>query len=267
MATLDALESVRISYDVPFPLTQLFTPTSLELRAEAFSFLLQLRYTRALLDQTRVALSHRAVEVPALSPEPAALHQAQLLRQKLASFIDGLYTWLTDRILVPLTIAHAQRLADLVGLGEMIQAELGHTRQMRDFCLAHDRMGETRRAVRGLMEVAQELWEAVVPAQRSSTGRAGGTAVQRTRINDSDSDEDPADQETEADDDGSEVAHVKGRSAENRLGQAAVLGMTAEVDHLTAEIRSGIHELVGEVGQRESSRQGWEMLSFALEGW
>lgn len=47
------LSAVRASYRVPFPLSQLFTATSLDLRADVFSFLLQLQFAKHLLDRSR----------------------------------------------------------------------------------------------------------------------------------------------------------------------------------------------------------------------
>jgi gamma-tubulin complex component 5 len=49
----ETLSVIKATYQVPFPLSQLFTSTSLDLRADVFVFLLQIQFGRKLLDQTK----------------------------------------------------------------------------------------------------------------------------------------------------------------------------------------------------------------------
>jgi gamma-tubulin complex component 5 len=49
----ETLSIIKATYQVPFPLSQLFTATSLDLRADVFVFLLQVQFGRSLLDQTK----------------------------------------------------------------------------------------------------------------------------------------------------------------------------------------------------------------------
>lgn len=48
------LSTTRPTYRVPFPLSQLFTSTSLDLRGDVFTFLLQMQFGRYLLSRTRL---------------------------------------------------------------------------------------------------------------------------------------------------------------------------------------------------------------------
>ena len=48
------LANVRPTYRIPFPLSQLFTSTSLDLRGDVFTFLLQMQFGRYLLARTRL---------------------------------------------------------------------------------------------------------------------------------------------------------------------------------------------------------------------
>jgi gamma-tubulin complex component 5 len=59
----EILSVVRASYQVPFPLSQLFTSTSLDLRADVFTFLLQIQFGRSLLDQTKMYESQKTNRV------------------------------------------------------------------------------------------------------------------------------------------------------------------------------------------------------------
>lgn len=63
----ETLSIIKATYTVPFPLSQLFTSTTLDLRADVFVFLLQVHFGRSLLDQTR-------------SYESSTLDMAYLLR-------------------------------------------------------------------------------------------------------------------------------------------------------------------------------------------
>lgn len=76
--TPGVLSSMSASYRVPFPLSQLLTTTSLDLRSDVFGFLLQVQFSRYLLSLSLFRPRSRS------SPPPLAL---ALLEHKLSWII------------------------------------------------------------------------------------------------------------------------------------------------------------------------------------
>jgi gamma-tubulin complex component 5 len=56
----DTLSIIKVNYQVPFPLSQLFTSTSLDLRADVFGFLMQVVFAKNLLATTKEYEPHKS---------------------------------------------------------------------------------------------------------------------------------------------------------------------------------------------------------------
>ncbi|KAK6906950.1 hypothetical protein I203_100939 [Kwoniella mangroviensis CBS 8507] len=257
-----ALEILRVNYEVPFPLSQLFSSTSIELRAEVFTFLLQLRMARYLLIQTK---EHDRELVAKRSYDGEREVRAMwMMRQKLLWFIDTIYIWLTDRIIEVQNIDFRRKLSEMTSLKSMISVELQHTRKMRNHAFLHPSTSEIYEDIQDIFDLTHLLWECYTsymvqtpskpdPLEEFVTRRKPRNR-RKKKIHAISSDED----------DEGEVAREASISfVELSLGDR-MNKMDQDLDGLVSQVRDGIDMLaMGSEGEED----GWSMLAFALEEW
>ncbi|ORY29547.1 Spc98 family-domain-containing protein [Naematelia encephala] len=255
------------SYQVPFPLSQLFTPTSMELRSEVFTFLLQIRHVRYTLDDIRLHLSYQTSNI----------RTVYRLLQKLTWTINIIWTWITDRVLEPERIKYRAQLANLTSLKSMINLELQHTRRIRDFCFGNPNMADVKEAIMSIFEIVVSLSlelskdsDSASPSQvKQST--PGDTHVQgrsrrrkarrRKKDVESSSDEDDLNRER----DGLDVLVQPIVDSDSRISWSdKIQVMEVELDGQVRYIRDSAERLASEPGQ---VAEFWSMLALSLEDW
>ncbi|KAL7419774.1 hypothetical protein Q5752_005690 [Cryptotrichosporon argae] len=129
-----SLFDLRVDYEVPFPLSQLFSPTSMAYRSDVFTFLVGLLRVRKALVASRTLDGDYAVARP--SVEARALW---MLRQRLSWVVDTVWVWVNERVIEVEVGRYHEALSSKSALSDMIELELEHTRRLRDFCLLHEK--------------------------------------------------------------------------------------------------------------------------------
>ncbi|KAI9632365.1 Spc98 family-domain-containing protein [Dioszegia hungarica] len=278
-----AIGLIKVDYQVPFPLSQLFSPTSMELRAEVFTFLLQFGYAREGVRR----LHSDALRGKGLRGAGREMRRVLGMKQRLIWVLDTIWVWIRDRVIEPLTRAYRARLAETMSLGEMIQLELAHTRAIRKYCFLHDSTSIINGCIHDLLDLSQTLVDCFLAAEaevrstslllvpktpqyvtgrsRRRQRRAGAGAGRRRIAVESDSD-------SGADDEGGggETTGQEGTVSFSGLSPGKrVERMEERMEEVVQVFKDGVEDLtLGEGGGTDAAeREIWGMLSFALEYW
>jgi gamma-tubulin complex component 5 len=121
-----ALGKLRASYSAPFPLSVLFTSTSLGLRSEVFGFLVQLSLARRAAHQRLVGAAdgRHLGDWAELYRLLWLLECVRSLRSVMSLTSSTIWTWITQRVIEVQGIGYRARLAMTSSLQEMISLEL-----------------------------------------------------------------------------------------------------------------------------------------------
>nr|XP_019012421.1 uncharacterized protein I206_03268 [Kwoniella pini CBS 10737]OCF51202.1 hypothetical protein I206_03268 [Kwoniella pini CBS 10737] len=262
-----ALCVIRADYEVPFPLSQLISATSIELRAEIFTFILQLRSARYLLSQTKL-LDRAALSETAEQTDTRSMRK---MRQKLTWIVDTIYIWLTDRVIEVENNEYRRQLSDMTSLSSMIALELEYTRKLRKYAFQHTSTSEIYEYIQDIFDMTYTLSECFnsyivqQPAQSQTATKRQEDFVTRRRprprpkqrhTNRADSsDEDEDDQVPKE----ASISFIE-------LGlDARMRRMGKDLDNLVQQIKEEVDDLSMESIEEEGGR--WGMLAFALEDW
>ncbi|WVN90409.1 uncharacterized protein L203_105645 [Cryptococcus depauperatus CBS 7841] len=127
------LSTVRINYQVPFPLSQLLTPTTVGYRSEVFSFLVQLCMGRFILVETK-HMDKELLKQCHTNTEGKELQFLCRIRNKILWLLNTIYFWLTMQVIESQTIEFRAKLDKVASLRSIIKLELEHTRTLQDCC-------------------------------------------------------------------------------------------------------------------------------------
>ncbi|KAK4689213.1 hypothetical protein P7C73_g907, partial [Tremellales sp. Uapishka_1] len=253
------LSALRVNYLVPFPLSQLFSSTSIELRSEVFVFLLQIQRARKLLIDTK-ELDSGFVAARRANDEMKALWR---LKQRLSWLINTLWIWITERVIDLQIRVFRSRLATLSSLHAMIALELEHSRGIRDFCFLHADTSPLYETVLSILDASSTLSRYYTSyvndgSQTASTSmfvQGRSKRRQRRRIHESSDDESDSEQQPSG-----VLEEEEGRFSFPRLNKLEV-GLEGDIKTL----KEGLETLCLSSDSENSSV--WGMLSFALEDW
>ncbi|WVF66823.1 hypothetical protein IAT40_001565 [Kwoniella sp. CBS 6097] len=258
-----ALGAIRAHYEVPFPLSQLFTPTSMEMRSEVFTFLLQLQMGRYLLCQTKnhdKELSSRLFEGG--EGEIRALWR---MRQKLSWLIDTLLTWLAARVIEVQNVDFRTQMGEMTSLRSMITLELKYARQTRRFAFLHASTSEIYESIQVVFDLIQTLSDCfdsyvLEPAKISKSKyqtQLDHITHRRRKARK------PRRLSVSSDEEGEAPKEASISFIELSLGER-MRRMGDELKEQVASIRNGVKSL--SMGT-EYDGQVWSMLEFALQDW
>ncbi|GMK54598.1 hypothetical protein CspeluHIS016_0111840 [Cutaneotrichosporon spelunceum] len=137
------LADIRVDYLIPFPLSQVFTVTALDLRADVFAFLLRLLRARK---QLRSELHGR------WGTDEPALRRA---RHAAAWALDTLWSWANTA----LDILGARHAAAMAGpsFHALVGLELEHARRVCALCFLHPPTAAAMVHVAGILDAAAAL--------------------------------------------------------------------------------------------------------------
>ncbi|WRT65449.1 uncharacterized protein IL334_002392 [Kwoniella shivajii] len=257
-----ALSILRANYEVPFPLSQLFTSTSIDLRAEVFTLILQLRMARYLLTQSKTL--DRDLTARLEDGGEGEIRSMWRMRQKLLWFIDTVHIWLTGQIIDAQSNDFRRKLSEMTSLRSMIAHELEHTRKIRNFCFLHASTSEIYELLQDIFDMVHTLSECFASylVQSASQTKSKNDFVTQRRPQrrrrrrsreDYSSDEDSGNTYREA-----SISFVA-LSLGERMNR-----MSKDTDMYIQQIREGVDALSMNLNGEED---GWAMLSFALEEW
>nr|XP_031859138.1 uncharacterized protein CI109_005488 [Kwoniella shandongensis]KAA5526210.1 hypothetical protein CI109_005488 [Kwoniella shandongensis] len=277
---------------VPFPLSQLFTSTSIELRAEVFSLLLQLSLGRYLLAGTK-GLDKEVLSRCHTREDESEIRSLWLVRQKITWFLEGvssastLYIWLTGRVIETQTKVYRTKLESMTSLRSMIALELEHTRSIRDYAFLNPASFELHEAILSILDMTNTISECVtsflaqtIPNQSETRPTPGPSSNniterrkprqrqrQRRRRKDiSSSDEEDSNEVVRHDPkEGWQVGEASISFVELSLGQR-IERMNKELEDAVALIKKGVDGLAQNL-TAGGGGEVWGMLSWDLEEW
>ena len=278
LGPIQGIASIRASYRVPFPLSQLLTPTSMGIRGQILAFLLQIQHAK------RTLSTSRTLDVEFLSTGRAE-NQVKILwrvRHRLSWFIDTLWIFITQRVVDVQVKLYRNRLSSTSSLRAMIEQELEHARRVREFCFMHDKTSELHHHLMRILEMSITLYVCYTAyvADRSvhlpnrSRGDVSVMQNRRRRRRRSDGWETSDDEETEGeggdeDEAGGQTAYEGISLVELSLGER-MMNLARDLEKRVLAIRKGVDGLAGEgdLGvEAGEMRSTWRVLAFALEDW
>ncbi|WVW79751.1 hypothetical protein I302_101721 [Kwoniella bestiolae CBS 10118] len=256
-----ALEIVRVQYEVPFPLSQLFSSTSVELRAEVFTFILQLRMAHYLLVQTKKL--DRDLSARMILDGENGIRGMWRMRQKLSWFIDTVYTWLTDRIIEVQSAEFRRTLSEMTSLKLMIALELEHTRKIRNYAFLHPSTSEIYENIQNIFDLIHTFSECYTSYINENPFKAKRKEDYITRRRPRLRRNKKKDDLSSDEEDEREIKEHSISFIELGLGER-MNKMDKDLDESVVQIREGVERLAME---SELEVDGWSMLAFSLEEW
>ncbi|WVQ94433.1 hypothetical protein IAU59_001512 [Kwoniella sp. CBS 9459] len=264
-----ALGAIRAHYEVPFPLSQLFTPTSIELRSEVFTFLLQLQMGRYLLSQTKI--HDRELFARLNDGGEGEIRAMWSMRQKLSWFIDTLLAWLTARVIEQQKSDLRKKLENMTSLRSMIALELEHARRIRCFAFLHASTLEIHESIQVIFDLIQTLSDCsdscvlqnIRPTETTNAKRQiqnFNHVTQRRRKAKPKRQRRPS---VSSDEEGEAPKEASISFIDLSLGER-MKRMDHELDEQVGIIRDGVETMA--MGTDEDG-QVWGMLDFALRDW
>ncbi|WVQ83578.1 hypothetical protein IAT38_005719 [Cryptococcus sp. DSM 104549] len=263
-----ALEAIRADYQVPFPLSQLLTPTSISFRSEVFTFLMQLHMGRHLLAQTKHCDKELLARVSG-SEDDSGVKGMWRVRGRVLWLLDTLYSWLTERVIEDQTAEYRVKLEEMTSLRSMISMELEHTRNLRDYCFLNPSTSDIQDAVLSVLDMTSTLSDCFASYLSQTASSPINTATRfvtrrrprrkiRRRRQDVSSDEDG---------DGGEGGR-QGRAAEASVSfvELSLAERMRKMDHELELCAAVLKEDVDRLGM-DRGGEVWGMLGFALEEW
>ncbi|WVQ73854.1 hypothetical protein IAR50_003435 [Cryptococcus sp. DSM 104548] len=255
-----AIETLRADYLVPFPLSQLFTPTSIGLRSEIFTFILQLSMGRWSLAQTKQFDRHISSPGVAKGGDQDA-RALWCVRQKITWLLNTLYAWITDHVIESQSAEYRARLEEMTSLKSMVALELEHVRKVRDHCFLNPASADLLEAIQVVLDLSTSLFDCFKADSSSSTPHSIPQNITKRRRakpsrKDASSDEEDCCQSDRGGRGAGEVA-----LAEGSIG-LRVRRMEKELGQCVETLKEGVERLSME-------REGdlWQMLRFELESW
>ncbi|CCX12894.1 Similar to Gamma-tubulin complex component 5; acc. no. Q8BKN5 [Pyronema omphalodes CBS 100304] len=133
------LENVEITYQLPWPILNIVTIDSFAIYRSVFTFLLQLRRARYLLERTQ---------------KRAADKQALRIRQKLLWFTGVVVSYLTDLVLRPLSERLRKEMDKAADVDEMVTVHKRFVQDVKEQCLLGSKLQPIHRGIIAVLNLA-----------------------------------------------------------------------------------------------------------------
>ncbi|KAL1410217.1 hypothetical protein Q8F55_004222 [Vanrija albida] len=251
------LADIRVDYLVPFPLSQLFTPTAVDLRSDIFVFLLRLVKGRKVLLEARML----AESYGGARPELRLLRK---LRHALSWVLDSLWNWVNNLIEVH-AAAHSKKIETAPSFYAMIRMEMRHVRKLRGFCFLDANASSASRIIDVILNMAEELHVAAGPSTTDPSAIRGPPPrpPRRRRKRDPQSDDDSDDDDTSA--------RFNRTAMSNMSLSSSAVHLDSMADRLNTQVRRFRREVEGLASDggadQSDTRETWSVLAFSLEDW
>ncbi|OCF34604.1 hypothetical protein I316_03645 [Kwoniella heveanensis BCC8398] len=258
-----ALGLIRAHYEVPFPLSQLLTSTSIELRSEVFTFLLQLQMARFILRQTIVHDRELLDRID--GGNEGEIRAMWRMRQQMSWLIDTILTWLTARVIEVQNADFRKKLGDMTSLRSMITSELEYVRRIRGLAFLHASTSEIYESIQVIFDLVQTLSDCfdsyALPEAETSNSKPqtklNHVTQRRRKIR---RQRRPS---VFSDEEGGALKEASVSFIELSLGER-MKRMATELEEHVSVIRDSVGDLA--MGMDENG-QVWAMLDFALQDW
>ncbi|KAG6900427.1 hypothetical protein C0993_010815 [Termitomyces sp. T159_Od127] len=282
--TVKALDGLALEYAIPFPLTYIFQPATLQVYGEIFIFMLQIRRAKSVLERILVRVEARAER---LRSEQKGFYA---MRSRLSWFINTLLNFLTTYVLHAEVVKFHDGLRGAKSLDEMVQLHDNHLERIRGRCFLEPNTSSLHRAILSILDMSLHFADLFVTfagdtttthdvsRQSISIRRHRSRRQRQQRRNTIGFSQPPRkfhdDSSSDEDDDDIENADIPEPSfsvntstsmyfAEEGI-QARMDKMSSELDGLVRFLRRGVESLSGGTGE---AAPAYGVLAFALEDW
>ncbi|PPQ63136.1 hypothetical protein CVT24_005776 [Panaeolus cyanescens] len=155
--TVKAIEGLAIEYDVPFPLGYIFTPGTLQVYNNIFTFLLQIRRAKSVLE--RILIRGERGRGTQLREELKVFYA---MRSRLSWFINTLLNFLSIHVIDAETAKFHEIFRSAKSLDEMIQLHDEHLDKVLGRCLLKHNTSALHRAIIAILDMSLHFSEGFV---------------------------------------------------------------------------------------------------------
>ncbi|KAI0921184.1 hypothetical protein AcW2_006240 [Taiwanofungus camphoratus] len=146
--TVRAIDGLLIEYAVPFPLTYIFGPRAMQIYSSIFSFVLQIRRAKNVLE--RILVRTAVTNVTQVGSEMKVFYA---MRNKLSWFVNTLLSFVATNVLHAQVLNFHSAFRQATSLDEMIQLHGEHLRKIEGRCLLQRNTSALQRAVTSILDM------------------------------------------------------------------------------------------------------------------
>ncbi|GBE79798.1 predicted protein [Sparassis crispa] len=144
--TVRAIDGLQIEYAVPFPLTYIFGPRTMQVYSSIFSFVLQIRRAKNVLERILVR-----ADVGRTSRSELKVFYA--MRSKLSWFVNTLLNFIATNVLHTQLVSFHDALQRAKSLDEMIQLHNDHLSKIEGRCLLQRNTSALHRTIISILDM------------------------------------------------------------------------------------------------------------------
>ncbi|KZT71569.1 hypothetical protein DAEQUDRAFT_749911 [Daedalea quercina L-15889] len=267
--TVRALEGFSIEYAVPFPLTYVFGPKTMQTYSSIFTFVLQIRRAKSILE--RILVRGAAGNLSHIASEAKVFYA---MRSKLSWFVNTLLNFVATNVLHAEVLSFHEDFSQVKSLNDMIRLHDEHLVKMESRCLLQRNTAALQRAIISILDMSIHFSDCFVAFAGDTTHdisrqsiriikRHRSRRLRRQRRNsDSDLDADPL--EANAPEPSFSLGASTTMSAADESFVDRLDKMSSELDALVRFIRRGVESLAAGSGE---AAPAFGIFAFALEDW
>ncbi|KAL7276255.1 hypothetical protein RUND412_000762 [Rhizina undulata] len=143
------LVGVEVEYALPWPVMNVIQKTSFQVYKAIFTFLLQIRRARYVLE--RLVLLKEDFRVVGEEPDGSLYY---LLKQRLLWFVNVIYHYLTDLVLLPQSSKMKKNMSRAVDMDGMIEVHRRYVAKIREQCLLASRLAPIHTAILQILDLS-----------------------------------------------------------------------------------------------------------------
>ncbi|KAK0498251.1 Spc98 family-domain-containing protein [Armillaria luteobubalina] len=144
--TVKALDGLLLEYAVPFPLTYIFTPRTLQVYGEIFVFLLQIKRAKNVLERILVRGDDRKVG--------NELKTFYAIRSRLSWFVNTLLNFLTTYVIHVQILKFHEAIRAAKSMDEMIRLHDEHLDKLQGRCLLQSNTTALHRTIISILDMS-----------------------------------------------------------------------------------------------------------------
>lgn len=285
--TVKAIDGLLVEYAVPFPLTYIFQPTTIQDYCDIFVFLLQVRRAKSVLE--RILVRGERGREKRLKEELKVLHA---MRSRVSWFINTLLHFLTTYVIHAEVSKFHDEFRKAKSLDDMIYLHNVHLEKVRGRCLLNPNTSALHRAILSILDMALHFSEGFISFGGDTTAtldisrqslimkrhRSRRRRKQKRNVvgfsqflHDEDDSSDQGEDEVEGTEHSGDPLEPSSFSVLSSSIVSVeedffvrVERMSAELDGLVRFLRRGVESLAGGTGE---AAPAFGVLAFALEDW
>ncbi|KAG7446033.1 uncharacterized protein BT62DRAFT_950010 [Guyanagaster necrorhizus] len=275
--TVKALDGLLLEYAVPFPLTYIFTPRTLQVYGEIFVFLLQIKRAKNVMERILVRGDDRRVG--------NELKTFYAIRSRLSWFVNALLNFLTTYVIHVQILKFHEAIRAAKSMDEMIRLHDEHLDKLQGRCLLQNNTTALHRTIISILDMSLHFSEMFVAFAGDTTThdisrpflitkrrrthaqkRARRDVVGFSQFMEDASDSSDSDEEFESVVAPESSFSVGASTISSSMDDGAVRldKMSSELDALVRFVRRGAESLAGGTGDAAAT---FGVIAFTLEDW